>query len=89
MYYVPDGTARCGFYECSECGVRFLDVRIGPSLVCPSCGETPDMEIGPDETMPEVKETAKLLQVFFGCCIFIIRTESHQNPELLRKQNKK
>lgn len=63
MYYVPDGTTRCGFYECSECGERFLDVRIGPSLVCPSCGETPDMEIGPDETMPEVKETAKLLQV--------------------------
>ena len=66
MYYVPDGTTRCGFYECSECGERFLDVRIGPSLVCPGCGEVPDMEIGPDEAMPEVKETAKLIKVVEG-----------------------
>ena len=25
MYYVPDGTAQCGYYECKECGSRFLD----------------------------------------------------------------
>jgi hypothetical protein len=30
------------------------------------CGEEPDMEIGPDEEMPDVVETAKLLQVIRG-----------------------
>ena len=29
-------------------------------------GKEPDMEIGPDEEMPAVKETAKLLQVVRG-----------------------
>ena len=53
MYYVQDGTERAGYYECEACGERFLDVRIAPSLVCPYCGEVPDMEIGPDEEMPE------------------------------------
>ncbi len=66
MYYVPDGTSRCGFYECEECGNRFLDLRIGPKIVCPYCGEEPDMEIGPDDEMPEVKETAVLLKVIEG-----------------------
>ena len=38
--------------------------------VCPYCGEEPDMEIGPDEEMPKVVETAKLLQVVNGeACI--------------------
>ena len=54
MYYVPDGTKQCGYYECKECGNRFLDLRIAPSLVCPYCGEAPDMEIGPDEEMPVI-----------------------------------
>lgn len=62
MYYVPDGTEVCGFYECEECGNRFLSLKIGPKLVCPYCGEEPDMEIGPDEEMPVAKETAKLLE---------------------------
>ena len=66
MHYVPDGTSRCGFYECEECGNRFLDLRIGPKIVCPYCGEEPDMEIGPDDEMPEVKETAVLLKVIEG-----------------------
>lgn len=66
MYYVPDGTERCGFYECEDCGERFLSVQIGPSLVCPSCGEAPDMEIGADEEMPKIREAAKLLQVVDG-----------------------
>jgi rubrerythrin len=52
MYYVPDGTEQCGYYECEECGGRFLDLRIAPRIVCPYCGEEPDMEIGPDEEMP-------------------------------------
>ena len=45
MYYVPDGTEMCGFYECEECANRFLSLKIGPKLVCPYCGEEPDMEI--------------------------------------------
>ena len=66
MYFVPDGTARCGFYECEDCGQRFLDVKIVPTLICPYCGEEADMELGLDEEMPEIREAAKLLQVVEG-----------------------
>jgi hypothetical protein len=66
MFYVPDETEQCGFYECSECGSRFLDLRIAPSLVCPYCGEEPDMELGPDDEMPEMKECAKLIKMLEG-----------------------
>lgn len=66
MFYVPDGTTRCGYYECSNCGTRFLSLEIGPMLVCPDCGEEPDLEIGPDEEMPEIREDAKLLEVIDG-----------------------
>ena len=66
MYYVPDGIQMCGYYECSDCKNRFLSVKVVPQLVCPYCGEEPDMELGPDEEMPEIKETAKLLQVVSG-----------------------
>ena len=66
MYYVPDGTERAGYYECECCKERFLDVRIAPTLVCPYCGEIPDMEIGPDDVMPEARENAKLIQMVEG-----------------------
>lgn len=66
MYFVPDGTQMCGYYECQECGYRFLSLQIGPQVVCPECGEEPDMEIGPDEEMPVATEQAKLLQVVRG-----------------------
>lgn len=66
MYYVPDGTEQCGYYECSECGTRFLDLRIAPTLVCPYCGETSDMEIGPDEEMPQTIESARLIEMVRG-----------------------
>lgn len=66
MYYVPDGTQMCGFYECKNCDSRFLHLRIVPRMVCPYCGEAPDMEIGPDEELPEVKEDAVLLNVVEG-----------------------
>ena len=66
MYYVPDGTEKCGYFECKDCGSRFLDVKIGPQIVCPYCGEEPDMEIGLDEEMPKVTESAKLIQVVRG-----------------------
>lgn len=66
MYYVPDGTELCGFYECKSCQERFLNLQIGPRIVCPYCGETPDMEIGPDDDLPEICEDAVLLQVVEG-----------------------
>lgn len=66
MYYVPDGTMMAGFYECVSCGERFLDLKIAPKMVCPYCGTIPDMEIGPDEVMPELVEDAKLLSVIEG-----------------------
>ena len=66
MYYVPDGTKRCGFYECKECGNRFLDVRVAPAIICPYCGEEPEMEIGPDEEMQEADESAKLIEMVEG-----------------------
>ncbi len=66
MYYVPDGTEKCGFYECTECGSRFLALRTAPAIVCPYCGEEPDMELGPNDEMPENTETAKLLQMIEG-----------------------
>lgn len=66
MYYVPDGTEFCGFYECKNCDSRFLHLRIIPKMVCPYCGEVPDMEIGPDDELPEIKEDAVLLQTVEG-----------------------
>lgn len=66
MYFVPDDTERCGFYECEACGSRFLHLQIGPIMVCPYCGEIPDMEIGPDEEMPVIEEHAKLCKVLQG-----------------------
>lgn len=66
MYYVPDGTKLCGFYECCKCHDRFLSLVVAPRIVCPSCGEDIDMEIGPDEEMPEVEENAILLQMVEG-----------------------
>lgn len=66
MYYVSDGTQMCGYYECSDCKNRFLSLQIVSQLVCPYCGEEPDMELGPDEEIPEIKEAAKLIQVVSG-----------------------
>ncbi len=66
MYYVPDGTRICGFYECRSCANRFLDVRTAPRIVCPYCGEEPDMEMGPDDVMEEPAEDAVLLEIIEG-----------------------
>ena len=34
--------------------------------MCPYCGEEPDMEIGPDEEMPQISEDAKLVKMLEG-----------------------
>lgn len=44
----------------------FWRYRQEPQLVCPYCGEEPDMEVGPDEEMPVAAESAKLIQVVKG-----------------------
>lgn len=66
MNFVPDGTIMCGFYQCSECDMRFLDVKIAPRMVCPYCGEDFDMEIGPDDQVPDNLESAELVDVIEG-----------------------
>ena len=66
MFFVPDGTALCGFYECEACGERFLSLTVAPKITCPYCGEIPDMEVGPDDELPKITEDAKLLQVIEG-----------------------
>ena len=43
--------------------MRFLDLQIGPRIVCPYCGEEVDMELGPDDEMPEAPDAAKLIKV--------------------------
>lgn len=66
MYFVPDGTQVCGYYECEGCDERFLALQIAPRIICPYCGEAVDMEIGPDEEMPQAVEEAVLVKVIEG-----------------------
>lgn len=66
MYYVPDGTKRCGYYQCEKCGLRFLSLKIDDTEECLDCREEFDPEIGPDEEMSSVEQTAKLIQVVEG-----------------------
>ena len=66
MYFVRDNIEVCGFYECQDCNQRFLNETIVPYMVCPYCGEQPDMEIGPDDGMPTINESAKLIRVIEG-----------------------
>ena len=62
MYYVPDGTKECGFYECKKCGNRFLSLQTMNRIPCPECEAEIDYEIGPDESMEDVFDTAELLE---------------------------
>ncbi len=66
MYYVPDNTVRCGMYDCPVCGNRFLDTRIAPKIPCIYCDEEPDMEVGPDDEMPDAAGCAVLMSVIEG-----------------------
>lgn len=53
MYYVPDDTKKCGYYECERCGSRFLSLHLEEEIECPYCERDFDPEIGPDEVMQE------------------------------------
>ena len=66
MLFGPDVIIRRGYYTWEKCGSRFQDIKVGPSLVCPYCGEEPDMEIGPDGEMPVISEDAKLVKMLEG-----------------------
>lgn len=56
MYYVPDGTKQCGYYECKKCGNRFLSLQTIARIPCPDCAAEIDYEIGPDETLADVTD---------------------------------
>ena len=60
MYYVPDGTKECGYYECKKCGNRFLSMQTMKKIPCPDCEAEIDYEIGPDESLEDLLETAEL-----------------------------
>lgn len=45
MYYVPDGTKTCGYYECKKCGNRFLSLQTMEKIPCPDCEAEVDYEI--------------------------------------------
>ena len=66
MYYVPDGTKKCGYYECKKCGNRFLSLQMMEKIPCPDCEAEIDYEIGPDENMEDILDTAQLLQKIEG-----------------------
>lgn len=66
MFYVPDGTTKCGFYECRICGNRFLSLDTAKKSDCPSCASSIDYEIGPDESLEDLLESADLIQVVEG-----------------------
>lgn len=66
MYYVPDGTEKCGYYECKKCGTRFLSLQTMKQIPCPDCEWDVDLEIGPDESMEEVTDSACLQEVIEG-----------------------
>ena len=66
MYYVPDGTKECGYYECRKCGNRFLALQTMKHIPCPDCEQEIDYEIGPDESLGDLLDTAELLQIVEG-----------------------
>ena len=53
-------------YECKKCGNRFLSMQTMSRIPCPDCAAEIDYEIGPDETMEDVVDTAVLLEKIEG-----------------------
>lgn len=66
MYFLDDGTKKCGFYECKKCDYRFLSVYTTKKAPCPLCEQDIDYEIGPDESLEDLLETAELVQIIEG-----------------------
>jgi len=63
MYFLPDGTKRCGLYECRLCSARSLSVNTVPSMFCTFCAGEVDMEVGPDECVEQIPDSAKLIRI--------------------------
>ena len=63
---ILEGTKTCGYYECKKCGNRFLSMQTMSRIPCPDCAAEIDYEIGPDETMEDVVDTAVLVEKIEG-----------------------
>lgn len=66
MYFVPDETKKCGFYECRKCSYRFLSIQTMKKIPCPECESSIDYEIGPGESLEDLLDTADLLDIIEG-----------------------
>jgi len=66
MFFVPEGTTRCGFYECRECNYRFLSEKTIEKIACPLCEQDICYEIGPDESLEDLLNTADLKEIIEG-----------------------
>ena len=75
MYYVPDGTKECGYYECKKCGNRFLSMQTMKRIPCPDCEAEIDYEIGPDESLEDVLDTAGLIRLHRSKSLSVARRQ--------------
>ena len=66
MYYVPDGTKECGYYECRKCGNRFLSLQTMKHIPLPDYEQEIDYVCGPDESLVVELDSAELLQKIEG-----------------------
>lgn len=66
MYFLEDGTDKCGFYECKKCNYRFLSLATEKKTECPLCAQYVDYEIGPDESLGDLLETSELIEIVEG-----------------------
>ena len=49
MYYVPDGTTKCGFYECKCCRSRFVGGQTKKKKPIPFSVQDAGIEVGPHQ----------------------------------------
>jgi len=66
MFFLEEGTEKCGFYECRKCNYRFLSLVTEKKAPCPLCEQDIDYEIGPDESLEDLLETADLIDIIEG-----------------------
>lgn len=66
MFFVDDGCNKCGFYECRECSYRFLKVTTDEKTSCQMCEQDICYEIGPDESLDDILNTANLKEIIEG-----------------------
>ena len=66
MYYVPDGTKVCGYYECKKCGNRFLSLEVKNKIPCRSVRQRSTMRSVRMNHWRIFLETAKLKEKIEG-----------------------